>query len=101
MRSVDRLLISLLLSVRLRLIPRVVLCVSLSSIGRNIRHLIDRPDEEYCFRLQKDRVYYVSERLVKAASNIDREHLVSLGTCFGKFTKTKKFRLHITALDYL
>lgn len=71
------------------------------SIGRNIRHLIDRPDEEYCFRLQKDRVYYLSESLMKAASNIDREHLVSLGTCFGKFTKTKKFRLHITCLDYL
>ena len=30
-----------------------------------------------------------------------RENLLSLGTCFGKFTKTKKFRLHVTALDYL
>ena len=30
-----------------------------------------------------------------------RENLVSLGTCFGKFTKTRKFRLHITALDFL
>ena len=30
-----------------------------------------------------------------------RENLVCLGTCFGKFTKTKKFRLHITALDFL
>lgn len=29
------------------------------SIGGNIKHLIDRPDEPYCFRLQKDRVYYV------------------------------------------
>lgn len=79
-------------------------CLSVSvhlSIGRNIRHLIDRPDEEYCFRLQKDRVYYLSESLMKAASSIDREQLVSLGTCFGKFTKTKKFRLHITCLDYL
>ena len=24
-----------------------------------------------------------------------------LGTCFGKFTKSKKFRLHVTALDFL
>jgi len=24
-----------------------------------------------------------------------------VGTCFGKFSKSKKFRLHITALDYL
>jgi hypothetical protein len=29
------------------------------SIGRNIKQLIDRPDEPYCFRLHKDRVYYV------------------------------------------
>lgn len=70
-------------------------------IGRNIRHLLDRGDEEYCFRLHKDRVYYLSERLLKISSNIDREHLIAMGTCFGKFTKTKKFRLHITALDYL
>lgn len=26
---------------------------------------------------------------------------MTLGTCFGKFTKTLKFRLHITALDYI
>lgn len=26
---------------------------------------------------------------------------MSLGTCFGKFTKSGKFRLHITALDFL
>lgn len=26
---------------------------------------------------------------------------MSLGTCFGKFSKTGKFRLHITALDFL
>jgi len=70
-------------------------------IDRNIRFLIDRPDEEYCFRLHRDRVYYVSEKMMKTASACDRESLVSLGTCFGKFTKTKKFRLHITCLDYL
>lgn len=70
-------------------------------IDRNIRFLIDRPDEEYCFRLHRDRVYYVSEKTMKAAASCDRETLVTLGTCFGKFTKTKKFRLHITSLDYL
>ncbi len=26
---------------------------------------------------------------------------VMAGTCFGKFTKTKKFKLHVTCLDYL
>jgi 60S ribosome subunit biogenesis protein NIP7 len=32
----------------------------------------------------------------------ERKALLSVGTCFGKFTpKTKEFRLHVTALDYL
>uniref|UniRef100_A0ABI0P150 60S ribosome subunit biogenesis protein NIP7 homolog n=1 Tax=Bos taurus TaxID=9913 RepID=A0ABI0P150_BOVIN len=42
-----------------------------------------------------------SEKILKLAANISGDKLVSLGTCFGKFTKTHKFRLHITALDYL
>ncbi|KAL2919798.1 ribosome biosynthesis protein nip7 [Polyrhizophydium stewartii] len=71
------------------------------SIGRNIAHLIDRPDEPYCFRMQKDRVYYVSEAIMKKATSVSRDQMLSLGVCFGKFTKTGKFRLHITALDYL
>lgn len=70
-------------------------------IGRNIKHLIDRPDGEYCFRLHRDRVFYMSEAVLKKALNVSSDHLLSAGTCFGKFTKTKKFRLHITALDYL
>ncbi len=70
-------------------------------IGENIKHLIDRSDGTYCFRLHRERVYYVSERIMKQALNVARESLVSLGTCFGKFTKSKKFRLHITALDFL
>jgi len=35
------------------------------------------------------------------AANVARENLVSLGTCFGKFTKSRAFRLNITALDFL
>ncbi|XP_052759961.1 60S ribosome subunit biogenesis protein NIP7 homolog [Mya arenaria] len=70
-------------------------------IGENIKMLLDRPDGSYCFRLHKDRVYYVREELMKRAENIARPNLVSFGTCFGKFTKTEKFRLQITALDYL
>lgn len=42
-----------------------------------------------------------SERLLKLATNFSRDKLISVGTCFGKFTKTGKFRLHITALDFL
>lgn len=35
------------------------------------------------------------------ATSIARTNLLSLGTCLGKFTKTGKFRLHITALDVI
>lgn len=57
-----------------------------SYIGRNIVHLIDRPDDPHCFRLQKDRVYYVSERIMKIAISVSRENLVSLGTPIGYVT---------------
>jgi 60S ribosome subunit biogenesis protein NIP7 len=70
-------------------------------IGPNIKKLIDRSDEPYTFRLINDRIYYLSEAQMKLATNIGRDHLISIGTCFGKFTKNEKFRLHITCLDYL
>lgn len=94
-------------------------------IGNNIVHLVDRGDAPHVFRLHRDRVYYVSEvsrfltlcrtamgRLtllsdatlqlaMRQAVSVARPNLISLGTCFGKFSKTGKFRLHITALDHL
>jgi len=42
-----------------------------------------------------------SEDLLKKAGHVARDELLAFGTCFGKFTKTSKFRLHITALDFL
>lgn len=33
--------------------------------------------------------------------SVARPNLISLGTCFGKFSKSGKFKLHITALDYI
>ena len=39
-------------------------------IGKNIKLLIDRPDEPHCFRLQKNRVFYVREALMKKATNV-------------------------------
>ncbi|KFM67209.1 60S ribosome subunit biogenesis protein NIP7-like protein, partial [Stegodyphus mimosarum] len=38
---------------------------------------------------------------MKLACNIPKEAILSLGTCFGKFTKSLQFKLHITALDYI
>lgn len=70
-------------------------------IGSNIKSLIDRPDGTYCFRVQKERVYYVSEKILLLAESVAPENLVTIGICFGKFTKTQKFLLHITALTYL
>ncbi|GAW06040.1 hypothetical protein F5879DRAFT_802204 [Lentinula edodes] len=70
-------------------------------IGKNLIHLIDRPDEPYCFRLHRDKVFYVSESSMRLGISVARQNLVSLGTCFGKFSKSGKFKLHITALDYV
>ncbi len=66
-----------------------------------MRLLIERPDGHFCFRLHRERVFYVSEDIMRRATNFGRKNLVTLGTCFGKFSKTGKFRLHITALPYL
>jgi hypothetical protein len=38
---------------------------------------------------------------MKTATNFGREALLSLGTCVGKFTKSEKFHMSITFLDYL
>ena len=70
-------------------------------LGSNIKFLIEREDGEYVFRLHRDRVYYLNVEILKMASHIGRDELLSAGTCFGKFSKTKKFNLNITCLDYL
>jgi ribosome biogenesis protein Nip4 len=72
-----------------------------SYIGRNITSLIDRPSDPHVFRLHKDRVYYVSSHIANLATSLPRQNLLSLGTCLGKFSKGGKFRLHVTALDFL
>jgi 60S ribosome subunit biogenesis protein NIP7 len=74
--------------------------------GRSLTHLIQPPEstdsktsERHVFRIQNSRVYYVRESIANLATSVARPNLLSLGTCLGKFTKTGKFRLHITALD--
>lgn len=80
--------------------------------GRSLTHLIAPPsssstdtnptsDDRHVFRLHASRVYYVRLSLAHLATSIARPNLLSLGTCLGKFTKTGKFRLHITALDII
>lgn len=70
-------------------------------IGDNVKLLIDRQDSTYVFRYHKERVYYCSEELMKKAACIARNNLVSFGTCFGKFSKSGKFMLSVTSLDYI
>eukprot|EP01029_Cantina_marsupialis_P020432 TRINITY_DN4789_c0_g1_i1.p1 TRINITY_DN4789_c0_g1~~TRINITY_DN4789_c0_g1_i1.p1 ORF type:complete len:181 (-),score=44.84 TRINITY_DN4789_c0_g1_i1:242-784(-) len=70
-------------------------------IGKNIARLIQRKDGKYCFRLQKQRIYYLNEDLLKHSTNFGKKELAAVGTCFGKFTKSGKFHLKITCLDYL
>ncbi|CCE63370.1 hypothetical protein TPHA_0E02800 [Tetrapisispora phaffii CBS 4417] len=70
-------------------------------IGRNISFLVDNKEHPHVFRLQKDRVYYVPENVAKMATAVARPNLMSVGICLGKFTKTGKFRLHITSLSIL
>jgi 60S ribosome subunit biogenesis protein NIP7 len=53
------------------------------------------------FRLHESRVYHLPLSLANLATSISRDSLLSLGTCIGKFTKTGKFRLHITALSLI
>lgn len=64
-------------------------------------HLIEQSQDPHVFRVHKDRVYYVSQKTLNMATSVARENLLALGICFGKFTKTGKFKLHITALDFL
>lgn len=75
--------------------------------------MLDRDDEKYCFMLHRDRVFY--SRLVinasqsnacrislaRHAETIKKKHIISFGTCIGRFSKSGQFKIHITALDYL
>lgn len=72
--------------------------------GRSLTHLLadtSSTNDRHVFRIQNSRVYYVRSSLANLATSVARPNLLSLGTCLGKFTKTGKFRLHITALDVI
>ncbi|KAK9932849.1 hypothetical protein M0R45_020071 [Rubus argutus] len=75
--------------------------------GNNLKNIVENPSHEgpdpnpgrYCFRLNKNKVYYVSDSLVKRATNIARANLVSLGTCIGRFTHGGSFHLTVHCLS--
>lgn len=70
-------------------------------VGASIKEILEREDEKYVLRLHKEKVFYAREELVKIAMNFGKDELLSVGTCLGKFTKTRKFRLQITSLDII
>ena len=39
-------------------------------IGKNIKHLVDRPDESYVFRLHQNKVLYVKASIMRRATNV-------------------------------
>ncbi|KAF2803992.1 60S ribosome subunit biogenesis protein NIP7 [Mytilinidion resinicola] len=71
--------------------------------GASLKSIIAEPSssssDRNVFRVQNNRVYFVRESIANLATSVARVQLLSLGTCVGKFTKTGKFRMHITALD--
>jgi 60S ribosome subunit biogenesis protein NIP7 len=90
--------------------------------GTSLKNLIAPLDkgpnaDRFVFRLHQSRCYYVRLSIANMAISISRDKLLSLGTCLGmfiwgcastkpnqsagKFTRTGKFRLHITALPIL
>lgn len=71
--------------------PRILFTVSVARIYL----------PSYSFSTSSNFSRSTRERIMTRATNVERKKLLSLGICFGKFTKTGKFRLHITALDYL
>jgi 60S ribosome subunit biogenesis protein NIP7 len=67
-------------------------------IGRNTKELIN---QDYVFRLHHSKIYYIPTNLLKLSTSITRKQLISIGTMFGKLTKSGKCRLNITCLEFL
>ena len=71
-------------------------------VRENLQLLVNRSYGTHCFRRHNDRtVYCVNEMILKLVVGISGDKLVLLGRYFGKFPKTHKFQLDISALDYL
>ena len=47
-------------------------------MGKGIKHLVERTDEDYVFRLHKNRVFYVRETLMRRATNVSRSLSISM-----------------------
>ena len=70
-------------------------------IGPNTKHLVERSDEEWVFRLHNARVWYMPKRLAKLASCVAKKNLMAIGVLFAKVTHHGHMRIQVTALEYI
>ena len=64
---------------------RAVLERLMKFVGRNAELLLKNPQEPHCFRVHKDRIYYVSESLMRLATNSKRADLLALSHVRGSW----------------
>lgn len=71
-------------------------------IGPNTTHLLERKgEEEYCFRLHKNRIWYMPLRLARLASCVAKTNLMGIGVLFARITHNQNVRIQVTALEYI
>ncbi|ELA42734.1 uncharacterized protein VICG_00049 [Vittaforma corneae ATCC 50505] len=66
-------------------------------VGDNVKDLLS----EYNLRLNNQRIFLVTDEILKACSQLGRDQIVSCGVILGKITKNENFRVAITALHIL
>lgn len=66
-------------------------------IGDNTEELLS----QYKLMMNNQRVFLVTDELLKACSQLGRDQIVSCGIILGKITKGENFRVSITALHTL
>ena len=67
-------------------------------VGNNVDSIFN---PTYVLALQGPRVFYARRDLYNKAAPLPRDAVVSVGTCLGRFTKSERFILKITALPLL
>lgn len=70
-------------------------------LGKNLKHLVEREDDTYVFRLHRKRVYYMREDLMRKATGVKRKRLIHLGHLVGKFTHSNRFHVTVPCIDLL
>merc|ERR1712046_528575 len=70
-------------------------------IGKSIHDINKEGQELYFFRERERFIYFVRDSLIRRASSLLKDNLVSYGTCIGKVSHSGRFRLTIGAMDLI